>query len=324
MKFYVGNTDLSWFRYLRDLDPPPEDINFWKPSDANFKAVPFGAPFMLKLKSPVNKIAGVGFFAGYTRLPLSLAWETFGNRNGCETFDQLKKLITAYRASMGHKPVLDPEIGCIALTSPIFFHESEYIDAPSNWANSIVSGKVYDDREPIGEGIWAQVAVRLNNRIPRQAMQDEATIASPMMTAEEEPALWSGYSGFAQTKIRIGQGAFRLMVTNAYDRRCAVTGEGLVTVLDAAHIQDFSQQGPNLESNGLLLRKDIHKLFDEGIMTITPSHHIEISNEIRHQYEHSSEYIKFHGQPLHQLPKALHHHPAKKYLSWHNENRFRG
>ncbi len=89
MDFYVGNTDLSWFGYLRGLKPAPEDINFWKPSEVNFKAIPLGAPFLLKLKFPVNKIAGVGFFMGYTKLPLSMTWDTFGNRNGCATFPRI-------------------------------------------------------------------------------------------------------------------------------------------------------------------------------------------------------------------------------------------
>ena len=61
---------------------------------------------------------------------------------------------------------------------------------------------------------------------------------------------------------RLGQGAFRLAVTDAYERRCAVTDEKTLPILDAAHIRAFSAGGEHDVGNGLLLRTDIHRLFD--------------------------------------------------------------
>jgi putative restriction endonuclease len=79
MKFYLGVTDNNWFRYLSQINP--EDINFWQPGGTvNFKVLTPGAPFLFKLKSPLNAIGGVGFFSSHTFLPISVAWETFGNR----------------------------------------------------------------------------------------------------------------------------------------------------------------------------------------------------------------------------------------------------
>ncbi len=63
---------------------------------------------------------------------------------------------------------------------------------------------------------------------------------------------------------RLGQGAFRLAMTDSYDRRCAVTGERTLPILDAAHIQAFAAGGAHEIANGLLLRTDIHRLFDLG------------------------------------------------------------
>jgi putative restriction endonuclease len=40
-------------------------------------------------------------------------------------------------------------------------------------------------------------------------------------------------------KPRLGQGAFRLTITDSYERRCAVTGEKTLPILDAAHIRAF-------------------------------------------------------------------------------------
>lgn len=63
---------------------------------------------------------------------------------------------------------------------------------------------------------------------------------------------------------RLGQGAFRLAVTDAYNRECAITGGRVLPALDAAHIQSYSSGGEHAVSNGLLLRRDIHSVFDAG------------------------------------------------------------
>lgn len=55
------------------------------------------------------------------------------------------------------------------------------------------------------------------------------------------------------SKHRLGQGAFRIVVTDAYRRRCAITGEKTLPVLEAAHIIPNAENGPHIVTNGLLL-----------------------------------------------------------------------
>lgn len=57
---------------------------------------------------------------------------------------------------------------------------------------------------------------------------------------------------------RLGQGAFRVLVTDLYRRRCAVTRERTLPALEAAHIRPYGSGGAHEASNGLLLRRDIH------------------------------------------------------------------
>src|SRR5699024_10404677 len=95
---------------------------------------------------------------------------------------------------------------------------------------------------------------------------------------------------------RIGQGAFRVIVTDAYHRRCAITGEKTMPVLDAAHIKPYSQNGPNLTNNGLLLRRDIHTLFDRGYITINEEYRVEVSYQIKDDYGNGREYYTLHGK----------------------------
>lgn len=70
--------------------------------------------------------------------------------------------------------------------------------------------------------------------------------------------------------VRVGQAAFKALVQEAYGRRCAVTGDKIVPVLQAAHIRTVTDHGGNRVDNGLLLRSDIHTLFDRGYPGVRP------------------------------------------------------
>ena len=89
MQFYVGLTDTDWFNFLRDRKP--DDVNFWKPSGSGFSAIEPGAPFLFKLKAPVNRIGGVGFFSTYKPLPIGIAWDAFQERNGCGSYHEFRR-----------------------------------------------------------------------------------------------------------------------------------------------------------------------------------------------------------------------------------------
>lgn len=125
-------------------------------------------------------------------------------------------------------------------------------------------------------------------------------------------------------KPRLGQGGFRLIVTDAYKRRCSISGERTLPVLEAAHVRPYAEEGPHSPDNGLLLRSDMHILFDRGYLTVTPSFDIEVSGRIREEFENGRDYYKFHGNKLHHLPQQFSERPAQKYLEWHNVNKFKG
>ena len=107
-------------------------------------------------------------------------------------------------------------------------------------------------------------------------------------------------------------------------RRCAITGERTLAVLEAAHIRPYAESGPQLVSNGLLLRSDLHALFDRGYVTITDDLHVEVSPRIREEFKNGREYYKYHGQTLVNVPRGPFEHPARDFLRWHNETVFLG
>lgn len=126
------------------------------------------------------------------------------------------------------------------------------------------------------------------------------------------------------TKVRLGQGAFRVQLTDTYFRKCAVTGEKTLPALEAAHIKAFAESGPYQMGNGILLRADLHKLFDSGYITITSDYKVEVSRRIKEEFENGKEYYRLHGSGLSVLPVKGEDRPQAQYIEWHNTNIFNG
>lgn len=305
MNVYVGITDLDWVNSLQNANM--EEINFWKPGGkVAFKALSPGELFLFKLHSPRDYIVGGGFFLNFSILPASLAWDAFGAANGADSFESLCKRVYKYKGT-NHYSDPDPQIGCIILSTPFFFKESEWIAAPSDWKASIVQGKTYDIESPEGTQLFSQVRQRLKSGIVTGE------------TSEKEK-----YGKGVLVKPRIGQGAFKVLITDAYQRRCAITGEKTLPVLEAAHIRPYSLDGPHEISNGLLLRRDFHTLYDRGYLTVSKDYTVEVSHRIKEDFGNGKVYYAHHGQKLQALPARFENLPDQKFLLWHNENIYLG
>jgi putative restriction endonuclease len=302
MKFFVAVTDNRWFEFLAGRQP--DEVNFWRPrSTFDFHAVDVGAPFLFKLHSPQNFIVGGGFFVRHSILPTSLAWSAFETKNGTATFEELLGRVT----QLGQRHERDPMIGCTVLAEPFFFPREQWIPVPKDWSANIVVGKTYEATSAAGSALWAEIEHRLNADVRPEFAA---------VSAHEGPRYGDGYLAHP----RLGQGAFRVLVTDAYDRRCAITGEKTLPVLEAIHIKPYSEGGPHQTNNGLLLRSDLHILFDRGYMTITPDCHVEVSRRIKEEYENGRDYYALHGSRLQVLPKNTTEHPARSFIEWHNQN----
>jgi HJR/Mrr/RecB family endonuclease len=158
MNFQVALTDDNWFRFLQ-AQVDVSDVNFWKPGGkTEFRALVPGELLLFKLRSPQDFIVGGAFFLRFTRCPYTLAWHTFGQRNGVANLDEMKKRIEMYRRG----PVGPYDsIGCIVLTQPFFWGESQWIPAPADFSKNIVQGKVYKAYSEVARDIWENVSARL-------------------------------------------------------------------------------------------------------------------------------------------------------------------
>lgn len=310
MKAYVAVTDGDWFRYLSS-QPGIDEVNFWQPGGGRgFKVLSLGAPLLFKLHAPNNFIVGGGFFASFSRLPISIVWETFGEKNGVRSYSEMRTRVEHYRRKEA-KPHEDYEIGNIILEDPFFLPREQWIPAPPDFAPNVVQGKRYDLTQPVGRALWdAVLAARASarGRVAERSVQVDGPI----------------YGEAQRGHVRLRQGAFRVMVTDAYSRRCAISGEKALPVLQAAHIKPVAEGGQHRLDNGLLLRSDVHTLFDRGYITVTPDHRVLVASKaLKVDFDNGEPYAPYHGSTI-LLPDNEDERPSRQQLEWHNDTLFRG
>jgi putative restriction endonuclease len=265
------------------------------------------------LKSPRNVIGGFGVMSQSTNMPLSLAWEAFGTKNGAKTLPEMRERILQYRPDAQNEP--DPTIGCRIVVQPVFLPESLWIPQPDSWARSIMVGKIYETKTPEGLHLWEQVMA---------AAEAASAFLNISGVAEEQSIYVASTLRYGEPQLirpRLGQGAFRLAVTDAYNRECAITGGRVLPALEAAHIQSYGSGGEHEVSNGLLLRRDIHSVFDAGYLTFDEDLCVVVSDRVRTEFNNGNEYRRLHGERLRPPPNPK-FHPDEIRLKWHRENRF--
>lgn len=203
----------------------------------------------------------------------------------------------------------DYTIGCLMIAEPFFFDRASWIPQPRDWGRQTVQGAGYDLSTGEGRRIWEECQARvasLHKRTTEIGREGEERYGSPVLV-----------------RPRLGQGIFRIAVTDAYSRACALTGEHSLPALEAAHIRPYSEGGPHEVGNGLLLRSDVHRLFDSGYVTVTPELRFEVSRRLREDFDNGRSYYPLHGTVI-RKPRAEIDQPNPAFLRWHNGEIYRG
>jgi putative restriction endonuclease len=245
-----------------------------------------GTPWLFLLRG-TNEVWGCAFFAAFESMPISVAWDASGEANGFNDFAPFLTKIAKLRRVAEHSV---GRIGCAFLSNP---------------GRMFGPIKSFDARTEAGSQLRKEVSGRVQ-RHPEASAIIKGRVGKPVLVVP-----------------RLGQATFRIELEKQYQMRCAVTGERTRRVLDAAHIKPFSLVTEHNLSNGLLLRKDIHKLFDDGYVTVTPDRRFLVSKAIRDEFENGRDYYALHGTPLSDTV-SLEARPAKEYLEWHASKRFKG
>jgi predicted restriction endonuclease len=196
-------------------------------------------------------------------------------------------------------------------------------------------GKSYDVEDGTGLMLQEEVTTRLTAIAARRAAAQllENTLTEPGAVATgSQPTTHSTIGPATLAAIdpprygtptlvapRLGQGSFRALVTDAYRYRCAISLERTLPVLQAAHIRPYAEGGQHELSNGLLLRSDLHTLFDQHYLTIEPNKKtLIISRRIREQFENGRDYYALKERLLAKPADAL-ATPSTENLAYHFE-----
>jgi putative restriction endonuclease len=196
------------------------------------------------------------------------------------------------------------------VATPVFFADGDWVEQPRDWRPNIVSGAGYDLTGGEGRRIWEAC-------LARASATAQPLAAELVRTAEPQ----ARYGEPQLVRPRLGQGTFRVGVTGAYGGACAVSREHSLPVLEAAHIRPYGDAGTHDIPNGLLLRADIHRLFDAGYVTVTPDHRFVVSRRLAQEWENGAAYYAMEGRTI-EVPRRAADRPDPELLRWHNEQVF--
>jgi putative restriction endonuclease len=309
-------TDPDWYSFL-STHPHVDEVNFWQPHGGRtFRVLKPGEFFFFKLRAPHKAIAGFGFFERFECLPAWLAWDCFGEMNGAPDFESMIDRIARLRGDDGQSiRAGNFEIGCVMISAPVFFAKDEWVSAPTDWARTgIQQGKTYHLDQGEGRRVLEECLGRA--RMGTRYWNVERSVE---LVAEGSPR----YGSPVLVRPRFGQGLFSMAVRDAYDGACAVTHEHSMPVLEAAHIVPYGRGGEHRVENGLLLRRDLHRLFDRGYVTVTPDYVFRVGDRLRDEFKNGRSYYDLNGRPI-VLPVRELSRPKKALLDWHGNEVFRG
>lgn len=301
----IGVTDDAWATFLRDRRELTE-ANFWMPSPRGFRALSPGEPFLFKTHWPHNRLVGGGFFSGYAVLTIAEAWEIHGLSNGVASMEELARRLAKYRREVADTRT---EIGCVLLRDIFFTPETHTLPAPQDFAKNVVTFKGYD--LTAGSAVEAHLNDLLDQSTIRLHGADGDVLHVPGPT-----------QGLPKLTIpRVGQDAFKSLVLTSYRRRCAITGNKVEPVLQAAHIRPIARDGRHRVDNGLLLRSDVHILFDRGYLGIDEGYRLHVSRRLRDEYGNGDEFYARSGQVI-ALPDRRIDRPSREAVTWHMDTMF--
>lgn len=292
-------TDPEWLDDLKTQGTT--EVNFWQPQPTPVRQLP-GTPWIFKVRG-ANRVAGFGFFSYWTIMPLSIAWSTFGRANGVATLDAMRLKVRALRRGSG-----DDRVGCVVLSDVSIIDAADRPAAPADWKPNIMRIVRYDIASGEGARVWKQLR-SLDAKFLQPAF-------SPLLQVA------GGYNAPSLVAARRGQGAFRLMVMDAYERRCAITGEHTLPVLEAAHIRPYATEAVHDVRNGILMRSDIHKLYDAGLVTVQPDLTFRVSPDIDRDYSNGKIYYALDGKTVSE-PQNPEARPDPALLNFHATKVFR-
>ncbi|MEV7198891.1 HNH endonuclease signature motif containing protein [Streptomyces griseoluteus] len=207
-------------------------------------------------------------------------------------FRRLRRLKPACRCNQCGALFDTPDRNRKTVTTYLSRHGQSWVNGRVN-GRGLLTGK---ELRAMCESPASQLSMRpLHWEKLRDALFEIAGEEVPLELGGDEHSPIPGGHKVSKVRIRVGQAAFRSRLLHEHGEQCAVTGAAPAAVLEAAHLYSYAESGEHHDYGGLLLRRDIHALFDRGQITVDPaSGLIDIAPGLRSY----PLYADLHGQPL--------------------------
>jgi putative restriction endonuclease len=191
----------------------------------------------------------------------------------------------------------------------LVFYRRRWNEFPGDGFRYLGHFKYVEHVTPNGPGVTRFVLQRVAEPLLRPTDADDNDAFDPTNQKDAREKV------LREIKARRGQRKFRDALIDAYDGRCAITGCDVLDVLEAAHITPYLGPATNHVTNGLLLRADLHTLFDMGLIAVDPkTKYVLVAPSIKDPV-----YQKLHGKPL-RLTKSSASAPSDKALRQHRSD----
>lgn len=310
---FFARADPEVIARVRASGPAAEEFVLWRPAGQSGATIPLGPgePVILTVpteaSSSSRSAVGGGLFSGRSRMTLSELWEWFGEASGARGLQELRSSYTV-ATSRELEAADDPDVDTTLLHHVRFFTLEERVEVPID-ATSFT----------FNQGRYVQLSGRTSSDPALRAVLTYFDPKSEPGADEVARIVLSTIRAAARSVVpRLGQGAFRAMVSDAYSHQCALTGYKVRPVLEAAHIKSYSSGGEHRLDNGLLLRSDVHTLYDRGFIAFDDLGGLMVSSQLRERFGNGDWYYARVGSPL-AAPKRSVDAPNREFLAWHRE-----
>ena len=230
---------------------------------------------------------------------------------------QPKALVAEEKASEGYKLAHIQELSLKELKAawsdrPVSFYS---LEAASETLARIRFESNIDDEKCSWEQLISHPSI---TEISADLEMETKTQNGTDVQGNAEQLVFNKVYGLVKQQIRFGQSDFRETVISTYKSICCITGCTEINSLEAAHIRPYSGQSSNTANNSLLLRADIHKLFDRFLISINPSDlTLQISDNINDDYYRSLNGKKLFKQGFVPSVQLLEEH-FRTFIKMHN------
>ena len=309
VRAYVGVTDGDWYRFLAPGPGSRRSTSGGPAAAGEFRALGPGEPFFFKTHHPHNRVVGGGFYSGFARLRVSEAWELFGEGNGVADLTQMRRGSANTAGSRSRRARTRSSAACSSATSASSRRRRAGAAAGLRTQHRAGQG-LRPGRPSLAAGYFEDLLHRLlgvRGRGRPSASRGTATgpvFGDPRLAphAARPAGVPGGRPGRLRPALR--------------DHRHQIR-----PVLQAAHIRPLPAGGEHRLDNGLLLRSDVHTLFDRGYLGVDPKHRLLVSPRLREEFGNGEQFYARAGQPI-ALPERRADRAGREFLEWHLDEVF--